>query len=104
MGYELGSQTRYKDVEKEKIVYINGTFSPELFQKTLDKFIDIYVCCQYCKLPEMEISVKNEFLQGKCTSCGSINLLPKTHKLTDFIYKNITNKNSKNMINHGGRN
>merc|ERR1712193_253924 len=57
-------------------------------QKLLDKFIDLYVLCQNCNLPEIDLYVKKGVIQGACKACGWRGDLDNIHKLATFIQKN----------------
>ena len=52
-AYELGVQTN----EKNSDIWINGEISQLDVQKVLDKFIDKFILCSNCKLPEMYLEV-----------------------------------------------
>ena len=67
-GFEKASQTTFKEAGgKNNTNYIiNGEFSDPEMLKVLDKFIEKYVCCPKCKLPEMHMLVVNNVITGKC--------------------------------------
>lgn len=48
MGYELGSNIIIRDT----VYSINGEFMEADILKQLDKFIDKFILCAKCKLPE----------------------------------------------------
>lgn len=54
----------------------------------MDKFIEKYVCCPKCKLPEMYLTVNGEKINGKCDSCPFVGELDNKHRLASFIIKN----------------
>ena len=55
----------------------------------MDKFIDKFILCQICKLPEMVMQIADDKkLIGKCNSCGGTTLIDPKHKLTSYIIKN----------------
>jgi translation initiation factor 5 len=89
-GFEKASQTTFKEAGgKNNTNYIiNGDFSEEDLRKVLDKFIEKYVCCPKCKLPEMHLQVQGEKINGKCDSCPFVGELDSKHKLVTFIIKN----------------
>ncbi len=89
-GFEKASQTTFKEAGgKNNTNYIiNGDFSEEDLRKVLDKFIEKYVCCPKCKLPEMHLQVQGEKINGKCDSCPFVGELDSKHKLATFIIKN----------------
>merc|ERR1719301_322945 len=57
-------------------------------QKKLDKFIDSYVLCQNCHLPEIDMYVKNKTVKGACKACGWRGDLDNEHRLATFIQRN----------------
>merc|ERR1712190_337947 len=87
-GHELGAQSTYtnKEGEGERSI-VNGSHQTDAFQKLLDKFIDKYVCCTSCNLPEIIMSVKKSGIQGRCAACGWSGELDNQHKLATFIQK-----------------
>ena len=89
-GFEKASSTTFKEAGgKNNTNYIiNGDFSEEELRKVLDKFIEKYICCPKCKLPEMHMSVIGEKINGKCDSCPFVGELDSKHSLAKFIIKN----------------
>ena len=85
MEYEFGSKINVKD----NVTSINGELNEGDVLKQLDKFIDKYILCGKCKLPEpvLQVDAQNELI-SKCNSCGAITHMDKKHKLTTFIIKN----------------
>lgn len=92
LGYELGSQTTYKKEKGEVICIINGEFTPEEVQSKLDVFIDKYVCCAKCTLPELVMKIVDGKIRGDCKSCGNNALLDNKHKMASYITKNPPKK------------
>jgi len=88
-GYELGASTSYtnKKGEGERTI-INGHHDTEVFQGLLDKFIEKYVLCQNCSLPEMDMRVKKDSIVGSCKACGCKTGLDMGHKVATLIVKN----------------
>merc|ERR1711953_744903 len=81
--------SNYTDKEGEGIrAIINGHHETSVFQTMLDKFIDKYVLCQGCHLPEIDMKVKKGMIGGVCKACGWIGYLDNDHKLATFIEKN----------------
>merc|ERR1711941_24105 len=87
-GNELGAQSTYtnKEGEGERAV-INGHHETSVFQELLDKFILKYVCCETCKLPEVDMAIKKGLIYGRCMACGWQGELDNNHKLAAFIQK-----------------
>ena len=81
MGIELGSLTTSPTI-------INGAFQELELRKQLDKFIEKYVLCPKCKLPEIILKVKNNIISCKCDGCGERCPLDNAHKLAKFIVSN----------------
>ena len=69
---------------------VNGHHQANVFPPLLDKFIDLFVLCPNCLLPETRLSVqarKNGNIFHKCASCGEKTMVDMTHKLCTFIIK-----------------
>jgi len=89
-GYELGAQTSYtnKKGEGERAV-INGHHDTPIFQRLLDDFIEKYVLCMECHLPEIDMVVnKKGLVAATCKACGWNGKLDNCHKLATYISKN----------------
>lgn len=89
-GNEKASQTTFKEAggKNNTQFIINGDFTEEELRKVLDKFIDKYICCPKCKLPEMHMQVVGDRIIGKCDSCPFVGDLDNKHRLAAFIIKN----------------
>ena len=81
IGRELGSNTEIKSAN----YLINGSHTAEKFQQLLDKFIEKYVLCPNCKLPEIRIFIKKGEIRSKCRACGTISKLDDKHKFSTHI-------------------
>ena len=81
IGRELGSNTEIKNDN----YLINGSHTAEKFQQILDKFIEKYVLCPSCKLPEIRIFIKKGEIRCKCRACGTISKLDDKHKFSTHI-------------------
>merc|ERR1712083_34033 len=89
-GYELAAQTSYtnKKGEGERAV-INGHHGTPIFQRLLDDFIEKYVLCMGCHLPEIDMVVnKKGLVVAICKACGWNEKLDNCHKLATYISKN----------------
>lgn len=73
-----------------------GNHPQDKFEKVLDKFIQLYVICPTCKLPEIRIKVKGKNGKVRCASCGYCGPLSTGHRLDNFIIKNPPVKANKN--------
>lgn len=83
--YELGTGTKVKDDG----INIIGTHSVKKLESLVELFIQKFVLCPKCKLPETELSVENKVIKHNCKACGAItDPIDPTHKL----YKNILSK------------
>uniref|UniRef100_A0A7S1T844 W2 domain-containing protein n=1 Tax=Compsopogon caeruleus TaxID=31354 RepID=A0A7S1T844_9RHOD len=84
-GYELGAQTQIND--GEGVYIVNGEHSQRVLVEALQKFIDGFVLCNNCKLPETSIAVKKEMVRQECASCGHSEEVDNLHKLASYIVK-----------------
>merc|ERR1712087_974301 len=89
IGYELGAQSSYSNKENEgERVVINGHHDTPVFQSLVDKFIERYVLCTGCHLPEIDMVVKKGLIVATCKACGWNGELDNHHKLAGYISKN----------------
>merc|ERR1712139_697745 len=99
-GAELGAQSTYtnKEGEGERAI-VNGHHDTPIFQTMLDKFIDKYVLCENCKLPEIDMNVKKGNIVAKCKACGWSGELDNNHKLAAFVTKNPPDESGHGIVN-----
>merc|ERR1711907_776329 len=99
-GSELGAQSTYtnKEGEGERAI-VNGHHDTPIFQTMLDKFIDKYVLCENCRLPEIDMMVKKGVICAKCKACGWAGELDNNHKLAAFIIKNPPEEGGFGIVN-----
>merc|ERR1712194_802805 len=76
-----------KEGEGERTI-INGHHETKVFQDLLDKFIEKYVLCKNCNLPEIDMVVKKGAIMAGCKACGWKGELDGAHKVATFIVKN----------------
>ncbi|KAH0485881.1 MAG: uncharacterized protein KVP18_003146 [Porospora cf. gigantea A] len=86
LGYELGSNAIFYSNEGKAIV--RGEHREEDLQGLVDKFIDRYVLCPNCKLPEIDLVVTKQNVGCNCNACGHIGDLDNCHRLATYITKN----------------
>lgn len=86
-GCELGAQTKIDDADSVYIV--NGAFQQSVLMDTLKKFIDMFVICSSCNLPETDLKLrKNGTITQACNACGTEAPCDMTHKLCTYIVNN----------------
>ena len=85
-GVELGAQSNYDKATDRAVV--NGAFTAKDLSGLLTKFIDIFVLCPNCRLPEITLKVKRDIIKVECAACGHNGVLPTTHKLVTYIINN----------------
>jgi hypothetical protein len=71
-------------------MWINGDINDKDVLKVLDRFIEKYILCSKCGLPEMFIRISDDksHLLGDCYSCGKQTEIDRSHKLSSYILKN----------------
>ena len=84
-GCELGAQTTMSSEEDRYI--INGSHSNLNLQTLISKYIELYVLCKNCRLPETHYKIKSEIIYQKCVACGNKDECDMTHKLSSYIIK-----------------
>jgi len=85
-GCELGALSKYENKEEKAIV--NGAHEQSELQKLIDKFIEKFVLCPECCLPELDLLVKKNTVSGKCNACGHFCELDNQHRVATYITKN----------------
>jgi translation initiation factor 5 len=81
-GCELGSQTSYGTDDR---AIVNGAHRDADLQTHLTKYIENFVLCKNCRLPETHYKIKDGIISQKCLACGAKDPVDMTHKLTTFI-------------------
>lgn len=87
MQKNLGTSIKY-DAKKEK-AYINGEFTKAQLQGHLQKFIEIFVLCQSCGLPETKFIVDKKKLKTDCSACGNIREIKEDGKINDMLVSEL---------------
>lgn len=82
-GCELGAQTTY-NVETDRAV-VNGAHTDAVLQNLIKKYIDVFVLCPSCSLPETEYKIKSGCVWHKCAACGAKEMVDMSHKLCTYI-------------------
>lgn len=82
-GCELGAQTTY-NAETDRAV-VNGHHTDKALQEMIHKYIEAFVVCPNCGLPETEYKIKSGVIFHKCAACGAKEMVDMTHKLCNYI-------------------
>lgn len=82
-GCELGAQTTYNK-ETDRAV-VNGHHTDKALQQLVHKYIEGFVLCPNCGLPETEYKIKSGIINHKCAACGHKAMVDMTHKLCTYI-------------------
>mmetsp|Transcript_5084 Transcript_5084/g.14858 ORF Transcript_5084/g.14858 Transcript_5084/m.14858 type:complete len:413 (+) Transcript_5084:47-1285(+) len=82
-GCELGAQTTYNEATDRAIV--NGAHTDDTLQKLMHRYIEAFVLCPNCGLPETEYKIKNDCIWHKCAACGAKEMVDMNHKLCNYI-------------------
>jgi translation initiation factor 5 len=85
-GTELGAQSKYDPATERAVV--NGAFEAGAMQTHLTKFIELFVLCPNCRLPETKYKYKGmNAIFHKCLACGAVEPVDMNHKLTTYLLK-----------------
>lgn len=82
-GCELGAQTTYS-IHNDRAV-VNGSHTDVVLQNLIHRYIEIFVLCPQCCLPETYYRIKNGCIFHKCAACGNKEMIDMSHKLCTFI-------------------
>ena len=89
-GCEFGEQTTMSLAGDRYVV--SGAHSLGDLKKMMSKYIENFVICKQCRLPETYYKFKNKIIYQKCMACGSKNVCDTTHKfMTAIILRNFKN-------------
>merc|ERR1712019_152934 len=78
---------------------VNGAHETATLQTLLDKFIEKYVLCGNCSLPEIDMLIKKDLIKAKCAACGWQGELDSVHRLAAFILKNPPDASGLGIVN-----
>ena len=82
-GCELGAQTTYSP-ETDRAV-VNGAHTDATLQSLIHRYIEVFVLCPQCGLPETDYRIKNDCIYHKCAACGNKEMVDMSHKLCTYI-------------------
>jgi translation initiation factor 5 len=82
-GCEIGAQTTYN--EKDDKAIVNGAHTDQVLQSCVHKYIEAFVLCPNCRLPETVYKVKAGCIWHRCKACGTKEMVNMSHKLCTYI-------------------
>lgn len=82
-GCELGAQTTYNEATDRAVV--NGAHPDQVLQGMMYKYIESFVLCPNCRLPETHYKIKGGCVWHVCKACGAKEMVDMEHKLCTFI-------------------
>jgi len=83
-GCELGAQTTYN--EKDDRAVVNGAHTDPALQQMVHRYVEKFVLCPQCGLPETEYKIKNDIIYHCCAACGAKEMVPDMgHRLAAYI-------------------
>lgn len=89
-GIELGAQSKFN--KKTERAIVNGAHTNKDMQELLGKFINLFILCPTCGLPELNMAVKKGTIKLDCAACGHNGDISHQHKLATYIVKNPPGK------------
>lgn len=82
-GCELGAQTSYSSDNDRAVV--NGAHIDAVLINMLHRYIEKFVICPQCGLPETDYKIKADVIWHKCAACGAKEMVDMSHKLCTYI-------------------
>lgn len=82
-GASFGTQSKYD--KKRKVGSLQGTFKKEAIQTELQKYIENFVLCPKCNLPETTFKVKGKRVDACCDSCGTSSQVKGNSKVIAYL-------------------
>ncbi|MES1909527.1 MAG: hypothetical protein MHM6MM_002250 [Cercozoa sp. M6MM] len=91
LGIEFGAQSKFD--KTRRVGVINGELSIRDVNPFVDKYVEMYILCPKCKLPELKtgILVSRERIMYKCQSCGKSGAMTSSHRLSSYMIKHPYN-------------
>jgi translation initiation factor 5 len=75
----------------EKKKSMNGSHTHEKIQESIHKYINDFVICNKCGIPEVNYFLENKNIEAKCSACGTLNEIKNNNKINqknvDIILK-----------------
>ncbi len=90
ISYSLSCQVSMD--KGNKCLSFKGEYTQQQIEKLLIEFINIYILCPICDLPETSLHKNKELgIYHDCRSCGNLTKvnIKKIDKIYEFIEKNI---------------
>eukprot|EP01124_Arcella_intermedia_P005539 TRINITY_DN1327_c0_g1_i1.p1 TRINITY_DN1327_c0_g1~~TRINITY_DN1327_c0_g1_i1.p1 ORF type:complete len:189 (+),score=47.85 TRINITY_DN1327_c0_g1_i1:70-636(+) len=92
IGYELSTAVE----SKNNRFVVSGSRNSEELYEILDGFIEKYVLCSHCGLPETDMDTSKDYIYLYCRACGGKGSIPVVSKFEGFMAKKeATTKQSK---------
>lgn len=88
IGYELNTQCKIeKEIDQS---YVSGHYDVSRLSDIMEKFINLFVLCRTCALPEVIYKFSNTkgTIHTNCQACGTINDI--TNNFNDKFVKYVT--------------
>jgi translation initiation factor 2 subunit 2 len=76
---ELGTNGQYE----EGVGRYNGTFSGRDFDEVIGKYVDTYVLCGECGLPDTRLVTEDRTEMLRCDACGAFRPVQKRRRTTE---------------------
>jgi translation initiation factor 5 len=76
--------------KKDRVIITNDVSTASI-QSALYEFIDYFVLCKGCKLPELEYSLERDKLSVYCKSCGKVDTI-ECNQYTEKVIKGFETK------------
>ena len=84
----MGAQTSYTTEEAGVAkAIVNGAQTTQAMQNLLKIYIEKFVLCKQCHLPESHYKIKSDLINYSCKACGAKGPIDMTHKVCNFILK-----------------
>jgi translation initiation factor 5 len=64
---------------------VNGAHTDTVLQSLIHRYIENFVLCTNCHLPETDYKIKNDAIYQKCAACGAKEMVDMNHKLCTYI-------------------
>jgi translation initiation factor 5 len=92
LGVECCAITK---IDKMNRYMINGLHNKERLNEIIKKFINIFLLCPKCNIPEITLRKKGQIIMKNCSACGLNIPIDMSHKTSVWLLKKITNQHKR---------
>ena len=84
LSYSVGTQAQYEN-KNPNTSYLKGKYDNDKLSQIVTKFIEEFILCPKCALPELSYLVRSSYIRGSCRACGGRDKLELESKFKQYV-------------------